>query len=227
MRILLVEDDRWLSDSLVRLLKQERFAVEPAYSGTDGLNQMLYGTYDAVILDVMLPELDGFEVLRRARAAGAAVPVLMLTARGGLDDRVNGLNVGADYYLTKPFEKDELVAALRAVARRRNDAIAGRPSFGDASLSEKDGCLSCSTTGKSIRLSAKEYQLMELFLLNPSRILSKDVITERVWGDGSGAEYNNPEVYVSFLRKKMSFIGTKVRISTRRGLGYCLEGDEQ
>ena len=223
MRILLVEDEKKLSAAIVRLLKQEHFEADAVYNGTDGLDYALGGEYDAIILDVMLPGMDGFSVLGELRRSGMSTPVLMLTARGGLDDRVRGLESGADYYLPKPFEKKELIACLRAITRRREETVIPELSYGDITLSEKDAHLRCINTGKDIKLGAKEYQMMEYFLRNPGRILPKETLTDRIWGLDSEAEYNNLEVYVSFLRKKLTFLGAKTVIKTTRGLGYSLE----
>lgn len=223
MRILLVEDEKKLSAALQKLLQKERYEVDAVYTGTDGLDWALAGNYDAVILDVMLPGMDGFEVLRRMREEKIATPVLMLTARGALEDRVYGLSSGADYYLPKPFETPELMACLKAITRRGDAAPRMTLSAGDAELSESDAKLRCRTTGKEIRLGAKEYQLMEFFLRNPGQILPRETIQERVWGYESETEYNNLEVYISFLRKKLAFIGSGMKLKAARGLGYSLE----
>ncbi len=223
MRILLVEDEKHLSAAIVKLLKQEHVDADAVYNGNDGLDYALGFSSDAVILDVMLPGMDGFSVLRELRKSGNSTPVLMLTARGDLEDRVRGLETGADYYLPKPFEKEELIACLRAITRRREEPVIHELSYGDLSLSEKNGHLYCSGTGKEIGLGAKEYQMMEFFLRNPGQILPKEVMTERIWGLESEAEYNNLEVYVSFLRKKLAFLGAKTSIRTSRGMGYSLE----
>jgi len=151
---------------------------------------------------------------------------MMLTARGDLQDRVRGLQGGADYYLPKPFQMEELVACLRAITRRGDGAPVMALSYGGVSLSEKDARLMCEATGESVKLGAKEYQLMELFLRNPGQILPKETLIERVWGYESDAEYNNLEVYVSFLRKKLTFIGAGVKIKASRGLGYSLEAEQ-
>lgn len=223
MRILLVEDEKYLSASVVKMLKQEHFEADAVYNGTDGLDYACSGLYDAVILDVMLPGTDGFTVLEKLRKKGIRTPVLMLTARGDLEDRIRGLESGADYYLPKPFEKAELVACLHAITRRKDDAVVQELSLGDLTLSEKDACLVCRTSGQTIRLGAKEYQMMELFLRNPGQILARETMIERIWGLESEAEYNNLEVYVSFLRKKLAFLNSSVKIKTARGLGYSLE----
>lgn len=223
MRVLLVEDEKKLSAAICTLLKRERFETDAVYNGTDGLDYALTGLYDALILDVMLPGMDGFSVLKSLRREGVHTPVLMLTARGDLEDRVRGLDYGADYYLPKPFEKEELIACLRAITRRKDETVIRKLAFGDIELSEKDGKLLCVRSGQSVKLGAKEYQLLELFLRNAGQILPKETLIERVWGLENEAEYNNLEVYVSFLRKKLTFVDSKVKIHVARGLGYSLE----
>lgn len=226
MRVLLVEDDRKLSAAVCRLLEKERITAEPVYDGNDGLDWALAGEYDAVILDVMLPGMDGFSVLRELRKNKKATPVLMLTARAALEDRLTGLDSGADYYLPKPFESAELVSCLRAITRRGTSAPVMNLGFGDIELDKKSGKLRNTSNAQEIRLGAKEYQLMELFLRNPAQILEKETIQERVWGLDSEAEYNNLEVYVSFLRKKLSFLGSRTVIRATRGVGYSLEEEK-
>ena len=223
MRILLVEDEKSLSSAICRMLKKENFTVDAVYTGPDGLDYALADIYDAIILDVMLPGMDGFSVLRRLRQKKCATPVLMLTARSSLEDRVQGLESGADYYLPKPFEMAELTACLRAITRRKGAEPVMELAFGDISLNPADAHLSCSTTGQSIKLGAKEYQILEMLLRNPKQILPKETITERVWGYESDAEYNSLEVYMSFVRKKLAFVGSHLRIRAARGMGYALE----
>ena len=223
MRILLIEDEKPLSAAICKMLEQEHFAVDAAYTGPDGLDCALSGIYDALILDVMLPGMDGFSVLKALRAEKKTVPVLMLTARGGVTDRVQGLNLGADYYLPKPFERSELIACLNAITRRKDAPPVPTLAFGDIALSQETAALRCASTGREIRLGAKEYQLMELFLRNPSQLLPKETLLERVWGFESEAEYNNLSVYLTFLRRKITFIGANVEIKASRGLGYALE----
>ena len=223
MRVLLVEDEKALSAAVCKYLKRENIVTDPVYTGPDGLDNALSGIYDAVILDVMLPGMDGFSILREIRASGSAVPVMMLTARGGLEDRVHGLEAGADYYLPKPFQMAELLACLHVITRRKTDAPQMELAFQDISLDQQTGSLRCSATGREIKLGAKEYQLLEVFLRNPRQIMSKDLLTDRVWGYDSEAEYNNLEVYISFVRKKLAFVGAGVKIKTTRGLGYSLE----
>ena len=223
MRVLLVEDDRKLSAAVCKLLEKDRISADPVYTGTDGLDWALGGGYDAVILDVMLPGMDGFSVLRELRKAKVSVPVLMLTARTALEDRLTGLDGGADYYLPKPFESAELISCLHAITRRGAQAPIVSLSFADLALDPKDGKLKNTEKSLEIKLGVKEYQMMELFLRNPSRILTKETIQERVWGLESDAEYNNLEVYVSFLRKKLGFLSSRVKIKATRGVGYSLE----
>ena len=223
MRILLVEDEKPLSCAIRKMLEQEHFAVDPVYTGPDGLEYILSGIYDAVILDVMLPGMDGFTLLQTIRQRGITTPVLMLTARGGLEDRISGLNLGADYYLPKPFAFPELIACLNVITRRTPAPQQLELSFGDVSLDPSGGMLLCSTTGQSVKLGAKEYQLLELFLRNPRQLLPRDTILERVWGFDSEAEYNNLSVYLTFLRRKLSFVGSRIEIKAQRGRGYVLE----
>ncbi|HWS44121.1 MAG TPA: response regulator transcription factor [Pseudoflavonifractor sp.] len=223
MRLLLIEDEKSLSEAICQVLKREHIAADAAYTGTDGLDAALSGIYDAIILDVMLPKMDGFAVLRELRREGVATPVLMLTARGGLEDRVSGLDAGADYYLPKPFQMAELLACLRTITRRRDAVPIQRLTFGDIELVEREAALICQSTGKSVQLGAKEGQILELFLRNPRQILPKEMMIERVWGYDSDVGYNNLEVYLSFVRKKFAFVGSRVKIKAIRGLGYTLE----
>ncbi len=223
MRVLLVEDERKLSAAICKLLEKERITTDPVYNGNDGLDWALSTSYDAIILDVMLPGMDGFSVLRELRKEKVSAPVLMLTARSSLEDRLTGLDSGADYYLPKPFESAELISCLRAITRRGSREPMMSLRYGDIALEQKDGKLRNTENGQEIKLGAKEFQLMELFLRNPAQILMKETMQERVWGLESDAEYNNLEVYVSFLRKKLSFIGSRMKIKATRGVGYSLE----
>ena len=223
MRVLLVEDERNLSAAICKLLEKDRITTDPVYNGRDGLDWALSTEYDAIILDVMLPGMDGFSVLRELRKEKVSTPVLMLTARSSLEDRLTGLDSGADYYLPKPFESAELISCLHAITRRGDRAPMMRLSAGDIALEQKDGKLKNTENGQEIKLGAKEYQMMELFLRNPGQILPKETIQDRVWGLESDAEYNNLEVYVSFLRKKLGFIGSRMKIRATRGVGYSLE----
>ena len=223
MRILLVEDEKSLSAAICQGLKREHFTVDAAYTGPEGLDNALSGIYDAVILDVMLPGKDGFSILKELRQSGVTTPVMMLTARGELEDRLRGLDGGADYYLPKPFQMAELLACLRTITRRRDTVPMEELVFGDAELLGREGKLLCRETGQSVKLGLKELQLLELLFRNPGQILSKETLIERVWGFESDAEYNNLEVYFSFIRKKLTFVGSRIKIKAARGLGYSLE----
>ena len=205
------------------MLEQEHFAVDAAYTGSDGLDCALSGIYDAIILDVMLPEMDGFSVLEALRAGGIAAPVLKLTARSGLKDRVRGLNTGADYYLPKPFERSELIACFNAFTRRKDAPPVHSLSFGNAALNREQAALTCGETGKTVKLSAKEFQLLEFFMRNPGQVVPKETLLERVWGFENEAEYNNLSVYLTFLRRKIAFVGANIEIRASRGSGYSVE----
>ena len=223
MRILLVEDENSLSAAICQVLRREHFTVDASLTGPEGLDNALSGIYDAVILDVMLPGKDGFTILKELRSEGITTPVMMLTARSELEDRLRGLNSGADYYLPKPFQMAELLACLRTITRRRDAPPVEELVFGDAELLDREGKLLCRETGQSVKLGAKELQLLELLFRNPGQILSKETLIERVWGFDSDTEYNNLEVYVSFIRKKLAFVGSCIKIRATRGLGYSLE----
>lgn len=223
MKILLIEDEIGLSDALCHTLKNENYSAVAAYDGESGLNEALTGIYDAIILDVMLPKMDGFEVLRSLRREKVTTPVLMLTARSELDSRVKGLDCGADYYLTKPFEIRELLACLRAIMRRPETIEETEPEFGDILLQASKGGVYCKSTGQFVKMGIKEMQLLEILIKNKDRIVEKETLIERIWGYENNSEYNNIEVYVSFLRKKLLFIGSSVKVKSTRGIGYSLE----
>ena len=232
MRILIVEDEKRLADTLAELLHRRGYAVDVSYDGVSvaggwdvGLDNARSGIYDLVLLDAMLPELDGFSLLQQLRAGGETVPVLMLTARSDLSDRVRGLDCGADYYLTKPFETEELLACIRSLLRRGGEtADSGATVFGDLHLQQSTFLLSCGD--RSVRLSRREYDLMELLMKNGSQIVSKEQLILKVWGYDSAAEDNNVEVYISFLRRKLTHLQSTVKIKTLRMVGYCLEVEE-
>ena len=221
MRILIVEDEVRLASSLQDLLELGGYSADIAHDGESGLDNALTGIYDVVLLDVMLPKLDGFTVLRRMRAAGNATPVLMLTARSEVADKVEGLDCGADYYLTKPFEPQELLACIRALTRRQPELRgADLLEYGDLKLDKSAFSLSCGE--RSVRLSRKEYDMMELLMRNRDLILTKETLLLKIWGYESDAEDNNVEVYISFLRKKLEHLHSGVKIKTIRMVGYCL-----
>ena len=223
MRLLLIEDERPLAEALAASLKKENYAVDLSFDGADGLDQALTGIYDVIILDNMLPKMSGIEVLRRLRAEKIQTPVLMLTAKSELEDKIEGLDSGADDYLTKPFQLKELIARLRAVSRRKGELEETDLRFGDLVLDTKLCEISCRDTKKTMKLGLKEFQLLEYMLRNRNQIITKEQIVEKIWGFDSEAEYNSAEVYVSFTRKKINFIGSKVKIKAVRGVGYTLE----
>ena len=220
MKILVIEDERLLAQSIRAVLEQKGYAVDTVYDGVTGAEYAKLGIYDLRILDVMLPGLDGFGVARAVRAARCATPILMLTARSGIEDRVTGLNAGADYYLTKPFDTRELLACVGALLRRQGAQV-DELRFGNTGLDLDSGLLFCGE--KSLRLSAREFDVMRLLMQSGERILSKEIILARVWGYESNAVENHVEVYVGFLRKKLRAIGSNVRINAIRRLGYHLE----
>ncbi|MBQ9331136.1 MAG: response regulator transcription factor [Oscillibacter sp.] len=222
MRVLIVEDEVRLAATVQDLLELNGYTADVCHDGESGLDNALTGIYDVVLLDVMLPKLDGFSVLRRLRAEGSATPVLMLTARSEVTDKVEGLDCGADYYLTKPFEPRELLACIRALTRRQpeirsTDAM----EYSDLRLEKSSFTLFCGQ--RSVRLSRKEYDMMELLMLNRELVLTKETLLLKIWGYESDAEDNNVEVYISFLRRKLTHLHSRVRIRTIRMVGYCLE----
>ena len=222
MRILLAEDEKRMAAALVALLKQEKYDVDHMPDGASALEALESGIYDIAVLDVMMPEMNGFEVARRARNSGIKTPILMLTAKSQLDDKVTGLDSGADDYLTKPFQTKELMARLRALGRRNASFQEGSLHFGDLVLDTASAALTCETTGQSVRLSEKELRILEYMFSNQGQIMSREQLAVKIWGFEDEAEYNNVEVYMSFTRKKLAFVGTKVEIKAIRGLGYEL-----
>ena len=221
MKLLLVEDEIPLADALSEILKRNKYSVDAVYDGEDGLEYAKTGLYDCIVLDIMLPRMDGIQVLRKLRAAGFSTPVMLLTAKSEVEDIISGLDCGADDYLTKPFSTGELLARIRALTRRTGDVIPDCYQFHDLKLNMRSYALS--TDSNSIKLSLKEYQIMEMLLANPRRIIPKERFIEKIWGYESDVEYNNIEVYISFLRKKLHAIDSPVQIRTARGIGYSLE----
>lgn len=223
MKILVIEDEKLLADSIRTLLTQKGFEVEVAYDGDTGAEYAQLGIYDLLILDVMMPGMNGYEVARRVRAQKCGTPILMLTARSGLEDRITGLDSGADYYLPKPFDTRELLACINALLRRQGTQV-NEIVYGNTSLDLSSGMLVCGAN--SIRLSAKEFDIMRSLFQSGNRNLSKETILAKVWGYDSDAVENHVEVYVGFLRKKLSSIGSNVRIEAIRRMGYHLEAEE-
>ena len=227
MRLLIVEDEVRLADTLRQLLHRQGYTADVCHDGVSGLDNAMTGIYDLVVLDVMLPGMNGFQMVQRLRAANVAVPVLMLTAKSSLDDRVHGLDCGADYYLTKPFEPEELLACVRTLLRRGGGQLQEDTAltWGDLSLERATFTLGCG--GREVRLSRREYDLMELLMRNGSQVVTKEQFLVKVWGYDSQAEDNNVEVYISFLRRKLTHLHSQVKIKTLRMLGYCLTQDEE
>ena len=220
MNILVVEDERNLADAIVRILNDASYNAEAVYDGRTGLRSALTGTYDAVVLDIMLPGMDGRDVVREMRRHSVSIPVLLLTARSSTAAKVEGLDAGADDYMTKPFEADELLARLRALTRRRGDVLLEQVNFADITLDLTTHELSCEDN--TVHLSGKEYEVMRILMSSNTKVVSKHDLLGRVWGDTDASE-NSVEAYVSFLRKKLAHIGSKVQITTLRMLGYRLE----
>ena len=223
MKILLIEDEKMLSDSIKTMLELKGFQVECVYDGESGKEYAELGIYDLLILDVMMPKMDGFEVARRVRSARCNTPILMLTARSDVRDRIAGLNAGADYYLTKPFDFGELLASINALLRRQAGQV-NEMVFGNTILDLSTSTLLCD--GKTVRLSAKEFDVMRLLLQAGKRNLSKAAILSHVWGLESNAVENHVEVYVALLRKRLSSVSSNIKIVSIRGLGYHLEVKE-
>lgn len=222
MRILLAEDERSLSRAVVALLEKHNYSADAVYDGEEALDYLEAGNYDALILDIMMPKLDGLEVLRRLRAAGNPIPVLLLTARSEIEDKVTGLDTGANDYLTKPFSTEELMARIRAITRSQTGGqLTSRLSLGNITLDQTT--FELSSPHGSFRLANKEYQMMELFLRNPRQIIPTERFLERIWGYDSEVEVSVVWVYISYLRKKLAALQADVEIRASRNLGYALE----
>ncbi|HIW16538.1 MAG TPA: response regulator transcription factor [Firmicutes bacterium] len=224
MKILIVEDEKLLADSIGELLHGHGFETDAAYDGETGMQYAELGVYDLLILDVMMPGLDGYELARRVRARHIGVPILMLTARSAIEDRITGLNAGADYYLTKPFDTRELLACVNALLRRQGAQV-DELVFGNTSLDLDSASLIRGE--QSVRLSAREFEIMRCLFQADGKILSKAAILTKVWGYDSEAVENHVEVYVGLLRRKLASIGSDVRIETVRRLGYHLEVEQE
>ncbi len=221
MRILIVEDEIALSNVLSEILKKNKYMVEVVYNGEDGLDYALSDSYDIILLDIMLPKMDGLTVLSEIRKQGRSTPVLLLTAKSEIEDKVKGLDCGADDYITKPFSTDELLARIRSMSRRKDVFVNDDQSFGDITIDKKN--LSVSTKREEIKASLKEFQILEMLITNHGQIISKERFVEKIWGYDFDGEYNSVEVYISFVRKKLAAIGSKVKIKAHRGVGYLLE----
>lgn len=221
MQVLIVEDDIRLAQALGQILKENHYQVDLVHDGDQGFAYAESGGYDVIILDVMLPRKSGLEVVAELRRANVPTPVLMLTARTTVQDKITGLDSGADDYMTKPFSPAELLAHLRALTRRQGQVVFEKINFGDISLNLESHDLSCGS--KSINLSYKEFSIANILISNKGQIVSKDMLISKVWGVESSAVDNNVEAYISFLRKKLKFLGSNTQIETVRKVGYRLE----
>ena len=221
MNILLIEDEKPLALALSEILRQNKYQVETVFDGLSGYDFAICGSFDLVILDIMLPKMNGIEVLKKIREKKLSIPVLLLTAKDEIEDKVSGLDCGADDYMTKPFSTSELLARIRALSRRKGELLDEEIVYNDIILKLKRNELVCEEN--VVKLSLKEFKIIEFFMKNPEQIITKERLIEKIWGDDSDAEYNNVEVYISFLRKKLQFINAKTEIRTSRGVGYLLE----
>lgn len=220
MKLLLAEDEVELSNALTAILKHSGYTVDAVYDGQDALDYALIGGYDGLVLDIMMPRLDGWEVLKRIRAKGISTPALFLTAKSETEDKIRGLDLGADDYLTKPFEMGELLARIRAMTRRREEFT--QPSLTCGNLTLNRASCELSVTGRDpVRLAAREFQMMEMLLESPGRVISVDTFMDRIWADGD-ADTDIVWVYISNLRKKLKSLGADVEIRSTRGLGYSV-----
>lgn len=221
MRLLLAEDEKELSKALCAVLKHNNYSVDPVYNGQDALDYGLCENYDGIILDIMMPKMDGLTVLKKLREQGVSTPVIILTAKAEIEDRIAGLDTGADDYLTKPFAMGELLARIRALTRRKSEFSPNLLSFSNLSLNRES--FELSVGDNSLRLGNKEFQMMEMLLSNPGRLISTEQFMERIWGYETEAEINVVWVYISYLRKKLTTLGASLEIKAVRGLGYTLE----
>lgn len=221
MRLLLAEDERSLSRAVTVLLRKNHYEVDPVYDGEEALDYLSTGNYDGAILDIMMPKADGMEVLRRLRAGGSRLPVLLLTAKGEVEDKVLGLDSGANDYITKPFAAQELLARIRAMTRDHTAQATSRLQVGNVTLDR--ATFQLSTPTGSLQLANKEFQMLEMLLSNPRQVLSKERFLEKIWGYDSEADSSVVWVYISYLRKKLAALHANVRIQARRNVGYCLE----
>jgi DNA-binding response OmpR family regulator len=220
MNVLIVEDEKRLADALAHILIENKYMVDVVYDGADGLAYGESGIYDCIILDIMLPSMNGFDVCLELRKKKITTPVLMLTAKDTVSDKVKGLDAGADDYMTKPFSPEELMARLRVLTRRRGEVILDEMKYKDITLHLDQSKLSCDKSLKSIHLNFKECEMLKMFMSRPELIISKQELITRIWGYDSDAGDNNVEAYISFLRKKLNFVESDVEIQSLKKLGY-------
>ena len=221
MKLLLAEDEAALSEAVVDILTYHKYIVDPVYNGEDAYDYAMYGDYDGVILDIMMPKKDGLEVLKELRENGFKKPVMLLTAKSQVEDRIKGLDAGADDYLTKPFDMGELLARVRAMLRRGEEFHSNTLKYGDLTLNIENGSLE--SNGKTVILPKQEFRLMEQLMLNNTTYMATEELLEKAWGYNSEADINSVWLYISYLRKRLDTIGSKVEIQTRRNFGYKLE----
>lgn len=224
MQILIIEDEKRLADALGQIMQEARYQADIVYDGRDGLVYASSDDYDVIVLDVMLPGMDGFEVVHHLRESKISTPVIMLTALDDVKNKITGLDSGADDYMTKPFVPEELLARIRALSRRQGEVILEELTFDDLTLNLSSNDLSCKN--KSIHLGYKEFEILKILMSNPKILISKETLIVKVWGAESAAESNNVEAYISFLRKKFHYLDSKVTIGTVRKVGYRLESEE-
>lgn len=220
MHVLLIEDEIRLAESIAQILNENNITCDMKHDGISGLSTAMNGNYDVIIMDVMLPSLDGFEIIQRLRANKNDTPVIFLTAKDSIEDKVTGLTIGADDYLTKPFEPQELLARIKVLARRKGEIISDELNFEDIILDLSNRILICKE--KQVHLALKEFELFQLFMSYPNQTFSKDQIITQIWGNDSNALDNNVEAYISFLRKKLIYLNSKVTVKTVRKVGYYL-----
>ena len=225
MRILIVEDEIRLAEVLGEIMKENKYVVDIVNDGEEGYDYAASGIYDVIILDVMLPNMNGFDIVLKLRNNKVKTPIIMLTAKDEIGDKVRGLDCGADDYLTKPFSKEELLARVRALSRRQGEVILNELSYEDIKLDKSTNALFCND--RSIHLGLKESEILEILMCNSNRAVGKEELLEKVWGIESDAEDNNVEVYISFLRKKLNFLGSKISIEAIRKVGYNLKGTKK
>lgn len=221
MRILLAEDERALSKAIVKIFEKNNYSADAVYNGEDALTYLQSGNYDVAVLDIMMPKMDGITVLKKIREKGNGIPVLMLTAKSDIEDRVLGLDSGANDYLPKPFDTRELLARIRSITRTKTETDT-KLNFGNITLDRAS--FELSSKKGSFRLANKEYQLMEYFMANPHRVISTEMLMEKIWGWDNEAEINVVWAYISYLRKKLTALGADIKIKSSRNAGYSLEG---
>ena len=221
MKLLLAEDEKALSEAVVDILSYHKYIVDAVYNGEDAYDFAMYGNYDGIILDIMMPKRDGLEVLTELRKNGYKKPVMLLTAKSQIEDRIKGLDSGADDYLAKPFDMGELLARIRAMLRRGEEFHTNQIHFGDLTLNVEDGIISCG--GRSVVLPKQEYRLMEQLMLNSSCFMTSEDLLEKAWGYNADTDINSVWLYISYLRKRLASLESKAEIITRRNFGYKLE----